>query len=370
MNRDALSIHEFPPVGIHPVEARGLRGWLVVDSLRDGLAFGGFRFSPSVSEEEVRDLARAMTWKLAAHGLPVGGAKAGLRCRPDDPELPAALIEVAAAWRRPLRECAVLGKDMGASDALLDQLYAALGTPQLALAKRRGGPERIRDLGGYVRHMTGRGAAWAAEAAVGTLAGKRVAIQGAGLVGVGTAVRVCELGGRVVGISDVSGAIAAPDGLPVDGLLAATSPDTRQIEYGAISFPCERIERERLLAVDADILVLAAGSRLVTGEQARTIAAQLVVEASNLGLTEAAHDELHAAGVTVVPDVIASSSSAALVAHQLASRDGWEPERLWGTIATAIREAVKTSAALAKARGGSLRGAYFELYRQAIQSSG
>jgi glutamate dehydrogenase (NAD(P)+) len=258
---------------------------------------------------------------------------------------------------------------MGATDALLDQLYAALGTPQLALAKRRGGPERIRDMGGYVRHMTGRGAAWAAEAAAGTLVGKRVAIQGAGLVGVGTAVRVTELGGRVVGMSDAAGAITAPGGLPVDGLVAATSGDTRQLDYGALGFPCERIERDELLAVDTDILVLAAGSRLVTPEQARSIKAQLVVEASNLGLTEPAHEVLHAAGVTVVPDVIASSSSAALVAHQLSTRDGWEPDRLWATIGAAIREAVKTSGALARTRGGALRDAYFELYRDVIQSA-
>ena len=57
-------------------------GWLVIDQLVDGLSFGGFRFSPTVTREEVEHLARCMTQKLALHGSPVGGAKAGLRCDP------------------------------------------------------------------------------------------------------------------------------------------------------------------------------------------------------------------------------------------------------------------------------------------------
>ena len=54
----------------------GVRGWLVVDTLRGGLAFGGTRFTPDLRQDEVAELARCMTWKLAAHGLPMGGADA------------------------------------------------------------------------------------------------------------------------------------------------------------------------------------------------------------------------------------------------------------------------------------------------------
>jgi hypothetical protein len=67
---------------------------------------------------DVQKLARTMSWKLAADGLPVGGAKAGLRCAPDHPQIAEILIDAAEAWRRPLSESVVLGKDMGASDEL------------------------------------------------------------------------------------------------------------------------------------------------------------------------------------------------------------------------------------------------------------
>jgi len=364
MTSRRLATENLPPLATHEVHTRGVRGWLVVDSVCEGLAFGGFRFSETTSEEEVKDLARAMTWKLKAHGMPVGGAKAGLCCRPDHPELPAMLVEVAEAWRRPLSESTVLGKDMGATDALLDGLYEALGRPQLALAQARGGgcPGRIRDLKGYMQHMTGRGAAWAAEAELGTLVGKRLAIQGAGLVGVGTAVRAHELGGVVVGISDACGAVASPDGIPIEALVAAASRDTRRIDPGALGFSCDRFERDQLLALDADVLVLAAGSRTVTAELARTVRAPVVIEASNLGFTDEARDVLHAAGVTVIPDIIASSSSAALVAHQIATGNGWEAEPLWERIAADIRGAVKVCGAQARRLSTSVRRAYIDHY--------
>ena len=39
----------------------GAKGWLVVDTLVDGLTFGGFRFHANVTQEEVRELARCMS---------------------------------------------------------------------------------------------------------------------------------------------------------------------------------------------------------------------------------------------------------------------------------------------------------------------
>src|SRR3989338_69978 len=57
----------------------GLEGFLVIDNTRLGPGKGGIRMTPDVSEQEVRRLARAMTWKNALAGIPFGGAKAGIR---------------------------------------------------------------------------------------------------------------------------------------------------------------------------------------------------------------------------------------------------------------------------------------------------
>ena len=84
-------------------------GWLVIDRLIDGLSFGGFRFSPDVTRAEVERLARCMSHKLALHGHPVGGAKAGLRCDPRGADMEDLLDRFAAATGEVLRTHAIVG---------------------------------------------------------------------------------------------------------------------------------------------------------------------------------------------------------------------------------------------------------------------
>ncbi|HEU4410818.1 MAG TPA: Glu/Leu/Phe/Val dehydrogenase dimerization domain-containing protein [Polyangiaceae bacterium] len=357
-----------PPHSVLKFSADGAEGWLVVDTLRDGLAFGGFRFSPAVTEAEVRGLARAMTWKLAGHGLPTGGAKGGLRCDPSDPRLGDWLRAFVAQCGEPLRRVAVVGKDMGATDALLDRLYAELGRAQLALIRPRAGgracPERLRDLSGYVPHMTGRGVAWAAAAALsGDIAGRRVAIQGAGAVGVGAAVRLAELGAETVAISDARGTLAAPPGgaLPVEGLVRAAGPGGL-IDRGRCDFAHVAAPRDALLSAEADVLVLAASSHSVDEALAAGVRAPLVVEGSNFGLTEGAREALAARGVAVIPDVIASSSSAAMVCHQLATGNAWPADALWATIRGAIERSVALGLEGARRDGVTVREAYLRRF--------
>jgi glutamate dehydrogenase (NAD(P)+) len=63
----------------------GLKGVLVVDNVAKGPSIGGLRMAPDVTTEECARLARAMTFKNAAAGLPHGGGKAVLV---GDPKMP------------------------------------------------------------------------------------------------------------------------------------------------------------------------------------------------------------------------------------------------------------------------------------------
>ena len=204
---------------VHP--ERGVLGWLCVDSWGGGLSFGGFRMTPTVTRDEVEELARCMSLKLAAHGSPTGGAKAGIRIDPFDPEADALLAFFGRSVADLLTTRVVLGKDMGASDHAIDGMYAAIESPQLA--PMGPGVAKLRDLPGYRRHMTGLGVAFASRAALGgSLEGVRVAIQGAGLVGLGAAVRLAAMGAQVVAMSDVSRALVWPEG--VNGWLKLGRP--------------------------------------------------------------------------------------------------------------------------------------------------
>ncbi|MCZ7685899.1 MAG: hypothetical protein M5U28_46940 [Sandaracinaceae bacterium] len=56
----------------------GLDAFVVLDNVACGPAIGGLRLGLDVTVEEVSRLARAMTLKNAAAGLPHGGGKAGI----------------------------------------------------------------------------------------------------------------------------------------------------------------------------------------------------------------------------------------------------------------------------------------------------
>jgi glutamate dehydrogenase (NAD(P)+) len=61
----------------------GMKGVLVIDNTSKGPGKGGIRFAPSVTPLEIFRLARTMTWKCAAAGLPFGGAKGGIIADPN-----------------------------------------------------------------------------------------------------------------------------------------------------------------------------------------------------------------------------------------------------------------------------------------------
>src|SRR5512146_937926 len=65
----------------------GLKAVVAVDNIACGPAVGGVRMAPDVSAEEAFRLARAMTLKNAAAGLPHGGGKSVIF---GDPKMPIA----------------------------------------------------------------------------------------------------------------------------------------------------------------------------------------------------------------------------------------------------------------------------------------
>jgi len=63
----------------------GLKAVVAIDNIACGPAIGGVRMAPDVSTEEAFRLARAMTFKNAAAGLPHGGGKSVIFA---DPKMP------------------------------------------------------------------------------------------------------------------------------------------------------------------------------------------------------------------------------------------------------------------------------------------
>jgi glutamate dehydrogenase (NAD(P)+)/glutamate dehydrogenase (NADP+) len=105
----------------------GLKAILVVDNVACGPAIGGVRMAPDVTTAEVVRLARAMTLKNAAAGLPHGGGKAGILA---DPKLPLAdkerLVRTFARAIKPITDY-IPGPNMGTDERCMAWVYDEIG---------------------------------------------------------------------------------------------------------------------------------------------------------------------------------------------------------------------------------------------------
>ncbi len=309
-----------PALTVHLNGSGGaVKGWVVVDTLVDGLAMGGTRMTTGVSEEEVAGLARDMTEKFTLAGLRIGGAKAGIVADGTNSG-GAAREETFRTFGRtvkPLLHGGIhLGIDMGVTpadravffeEAKYDPRYR-LGAPDMPIDWRTYYEPLIDATG----HGVGVAAITALEAS-GRTEPARVVVQGFGAVGRAVARFLEDRGHIVVGIADIEGTISA-DRLPVAELIAITDrfgavDRTRLPQHVTLS-----AEPDAWLDVDADILILAAQKYAINAENAHRLRAGLVVEGANLASSAAAKEKVAASGAALVPGVIANIGGAASAA--------------------------------------------------------
>lgn len=278
----------------------GLDAIVVVDNVAAGPAIGGVRMAMNVTVEEVVRLARAMTLKNAAAGLPHGGGKAGIVADPRmDPVEKQRLLRAFARAIRDLRDY-IPGPDMGTDEQCMawvhDEIGRAVGLPAV--------------LGGIPLDTvgaTGFGLAVCAEVLEETgwlgLRGARVAVQGFGAVGRHTARFLAARGALLVGASDSRGAVANPEGLDVAALTGFAGHGRSVGEFpGGKPMP-----RDDLLGMPCDILVPAARPDVLTADNVERVTARVVLQGANIPATLEAEELLHKRGTLSVPDFIANA---------------------------------------------------------------
>lgn len=278
----------------------GLEAVVVVDNVACGPAIGGVRMAGDVTTEEVARLARAMTFKNAAAGLPHGGGKAGIVADPGcPPAQKEALVRTFARMIRGLTEY-IPGPDMGTNEAcmawIMDEIGRAVGLP------RAMGGIPLDEIG-----ATGFGLAVAAEVAGASAAvpleGARVVVEGFGAVGQHAARFLVERGARVVAVSDSRGATSDPGGLAVDALIAH-----KRAGRGVSEFPAGvSMARDDLVGVECEIWIPAARPDTLTVDNVGRLRARLVLQGANIPATEAAEHNMHGRGILSLPDFVANA---------------------------------------------------------------
>ena len=278
----------------------GLKGVLVVDNVAAGPSIGGLRMATDVSAEECFRLARAMTLKNAAAGLPHGGGKSVLM---GDPRMPIAQKE---QWIRGFaaslgdNQHYIFGPDMGTNEQCMawvkDEIGRSVGLP------REVGGIPLDDIG-----ATGFGLARATEIACGRigldLKGARVAIQGYGAVGRHSARFLAERGAVIVAASDSRGTIMDAKGLDLAALNAIKAAGKSVAEAKGAS----RGSVDDILDVACDIWIPAARPDVVRADNVDRLKTRLVVQGANIPITVEAERFLAERGVLVIPDFIANA---------------------------------------------------------------
>ena len=309
----------------------GHQGFLVIDRLVRGVASGGLRMREGCTLDEVAGLARGMTMKEALHYhpegryIPLGGAKGGIDCDPQDPAAYGLLVRYLRAMRPYIESFWTTGEDLGLTQDLVDRAAEEAGLvssiqavyPLLddeVTARRRLADAFAVEVDGIGLDelVGGCGVAESVLAALDRAgmpyAGTRVAVQGLGTMGGATARFLTRAGLTVVAVADIKGTIGNPDGLDVDALLAARDA------YGTIDRsvlrPTDReLPGDAWLSAEAEVLVPAAVSYAIDTVNQQSIGARWIVEAANMPVLAEAEELLAARGVTVLPDVVVNSGT-------------------------------------------------------------
>ena len=287
---------------------------------------GGIRFAKSVNQDEVEALAALMTYKCALVEIPFGGSKGGLCIDPreyKDEELE--IITRRFAYELAKRDLIhpsqnVPAPDMGTGEremAWIADQYSRMNTTEInSRACVTGKPLNAGGISGRVE-ATGRGIQYALRAFFnhrddmkkaklkGTLAGKKIIVQGLGNVGYHAALFLStEDDALITSIIEKDGMLVNAKGLNVQKVYEHLTEHGNLIDCNEGKFIQES---ENGLEQDCDIIIPAAIEGVINLNNAENIKASLVIEAANGPITAPADEILNKRGVVIIPDMYANA---------------------------------------------------------------
>lgn len=275
-----------------------------------GCGKGGTRIMPALSLDEVKMLARTMALKNAAAGLPLGGAKSGMRGDPDAPGFEDRYKRFVTLCKPFLYEhggpFGGFGFDIGGRPQQAVWACEALGSTRSFTGKPV-------DMGGtdYDRQgIAGFGVAVAARALADHSPGKRFAVQGLGAMGAAVLHYYSRFGGVLCAVGDPRyGGTWRFDAKPSAALIDALFAQDQALVKQSLTAEARHVSDDSgaVLYEDADLLFPCAVHDVITGDNVAKIRVRAVVEGANGPCTPEARTMMFKSGITVLPDFIANA---------------------------------------------------------------
>jgi glutamate dehydrogenase/leucine dehydrogenase len=315
-----------------------LKAVVAIDNVACGPSIGGIRMAPDVTATEAFRLARAMTLKNAAAGLPHGGGKSVIF---GDPRIALADKErLIRSFARAIRDLVeyIPGPDMGTDERCMawikDEIGRAVGLP--------------REIGGIPLDEIGA-TGFGLKASVNAarkfcnleLRGARVVIQGFGSVGKHAARFLAEDGTQLIAASDSRGTIFNPKGIDVARLIAIKGSGKSVVDYP----DGEKLSVDAVIDIECEIWVPAARPDVIRKDNVARLKTKLIPQGANIPFTPEAERILHEKGTLVVPDFIANAGGVICASVEY---HGGTQTQAFETIEEKIR--LNTEAVLASAK--------------------
>ena len=299
---------------------------------------GGIRLHPSVNIGIIKFLGFEQIFKNSLTGLPIGGGKGGSDFDPKGKSD----REIMAFCQSFMTE---LCKHIGADT---DVPAGDIGTGAREIGYMFGQYKKIRNV--YEGVLTGKGLTYggslARTEATGygllyltqellkingqDIAGKTVAVSGAGNVAIYAIEKAVQLGAKPVTCSDSTGWIYDPDGIDVAALKEIKEVKrARLTEYKNYRPNAEYHEGRGVWSVKCDLALPCATQNELHREDAKQLAANgciLVAEGANMPTTMEATEYLQANGVLFAPGKAANAggvATSALEMSQNSERLSW-----------------------------------------------
>lgn len=358
------------------------RGWIVINSLKNGAAGGGTRMRQGLTKDEVVALAKVMEVKFAVCGPPIGGAKSGIDFDPKDPRREEvlqrwykAVIPVLKAYYGTggdlnvdeLRDVVPITENLGLwhpQEGIVNgYLKPSDGEKVNILGQLRHGVSKVVTNKNYVPHSeteyavadmaTGYGVAESIRHFYDIfkkedLTGKRVIIQGWGNVASAAGYYLAKSGAVIVGIMDKDGGVISQDGLDLKKVTELFLNKKNN------TLACDKQDFEtsnkEIWDVPCDIFVPGAASRLVTREQVERMMSH-GLEVISCGANVPFFDDTVFFGetarytdgqISVIPDFVANCGMARVFAYLMQKNADLSDEGIFRDISQVIGTFLKT----------------------------
>lgn len=305
---NTLDTEDFEQVIFSHDKETGLKAITAIHDTSLGPALGGIRYYPYESEEaafkDALRLAKGMTYKNAAAGLPLGGGKTVFIKDPDKEVNEKALFRAFGRYVESMNGRYIPSVDVGTTTDHLDYLY--LETDYVVGSNNRPGAS------GNPSPSTAHGIFLGIKAAVhkvfgtNSLNGRTILLEGFGKVG----------------------SIVAEKALAEGAAVIATDISQKSREQ-AQALGCQVVEPDALFEHAADIYTPCALGGTVNDQtipEMKAADVKIVAGAANNQLAESRHGELlRENGILYVPDDIINSGGVIHVSDELSR--GFDQER-------------------------------------------